>query len=126
MYIIYDPETVNELKNDKRYVLLELDTFNHPKHPKPITAYCVIDQIPLSEIGQITAYLTWHQELIDDYKCKNWENCLRTIPMLMGHFNSEVDSFYQTLEQRIKTLIENPPQSSWDGVLDVKAVDNVI
>jgi hypothetical protein len=121
MYIIYDPNTIEQLKQDQRYTLLELDTIRHSDQHQPITAYCVIDSIPLSELGQASAYVTWHQELIEDYKHQNWENCLQTIPMLMGHFNGEVDSFYSVLEQRIKQLIDQGHPKDWSPVLDVSS-----
>ena len=122
MYIIYDPTTVQQLKQDQRYTLLELDTIRPSNNHEPITAYCVIERIPLSELGQASAYVTWHEELIEDYKHKNWENCLQTIPMLMGHFNGEVDSFYTVLEQRIKNLVNQGHSEDWSPVLDVSAV----
>ena len=118
MYIIFGDEVAQEVAKDNKYIVLELDTIKNSQESEPITAYCVVDQIPLTEMAQTTAYVDWHRDLMADYKRRDWEQCLRTIPLLVGHFNGELDSFYAVLLERVKEFAQQPPDVDWSPVLE--------
>lgn len=112
MNIIFDqpPEEISE-----KFVVLELDTFNN--NERSVTAYCVVEQVPLHDFPTLPAYVETHHNLMQEYKKQNWEYCLCAIKELSGKWNGELDSFYENLEQRINALQTDPPGSSWDHVI---------
>jgi hypothetical protein len=100
------------------YTKLELDTFRMDKTGQTITAYCLVEHIPLGEFPRVENNRQNHQALLENYKKQNWEFCKQTIPFLIGAWNGEVDSFYNELLDRIEKFQCNPPPLNWDGVID--------
>ena len=99
----------------EKFVVLELDTFSN--HQKSVTAYCVIEKIPLQDFPTLTAYVETHQNLMQEYKKQNWEYCLCAIKELTGKWNGELDSFYENLEQRVNACQAEPPGDTWDHAI---------
>jgi hypothetical protein len=114
MYIIFG-DAVKAM--EKTYTVLELDTVCRPPDFVPVTAWCVIDQVPLEEFPVLTQYQELHQQLMSAYKQQHWAVCEQVIESLMGRWNGIVDSFYTTLQQRIQTFKVNPPDKDWAGHL---------
>lgn len=114
MNIIFG-EDINELPDS--YTILELDSFRFSDSDEPVASFCVVDKIPLSEFVTLESYKTTHQDLITNYRARNWEFCQNAIKILMGRWNGEVDTFYQNLLERVENYIENPPDDAWDGVI---------
>lgn len=112
MNIIFG-NTVNSLPDG--YITLELDTVKVLSSNQNITAYCLIEDIPLYEFPKLEINKTNHRSLIEQYKKQNWQFCLQMIDELTGSWNGQVDSFYKELKQRIETLQKNPPGPDWDG-----------
>jgi hypothetical protein len=112
MNIIFG-DTVKQLPDS--FTILELDTIRTPPENIPVTAYCVIEKIPLSEFPLAEHYLTLHADVIKNYRERHWEYCEQAIEGLMGKWGGELDSFYTSLSNRIKNYKENPPDDSWDG-----------
>lgn len=117
MYIIFGADKAEALKEDEKYIVLELDTVRLP-NDTVMTAFCVVEKVPLGEISQLPAHQTWHAEMIADYKNQNWDQCLQTIDMLMGHFNGEIDSFYKILRARVEKFKIQNPGPEWSGVYE--------
>ena len=44
-----------------------------------------------------------HQEFIDSFNAKNYENCKNLHPQLHGQWKGEVDSFYDTILNKINS-----------------------
>jgi hypothetical protein len=99
MNIIFDTENIETIKNNN--IVLELDTFYFSRLDKTATAYCVVDNIKLTDFDKIEQYQHLHNELIGAYKNKNFKLCRDLLQHLVGAFNGELDSFYQELENRI-------------------------
>lgn len=99
------------------FTVLELDTFYIAERNEEVTTYCVLEKIPLSEFSTLERFKEAHQNLIKEYRLKNWSFCKQAIEVLVGHWAGELDSFYQALEQRIDELIKNPPGDEWTGVV---------
>jgi hypothetical protein len=112
MNIIFDEllETVPD-----NYTVLELDTFNVVAENKRITAYCVVEKIPLAEFDKLEAYKKVHSDLIENYRHRNWEYCEHAIEGLMGKWNGELDTFYSDLLLRVMEYKQTPPSDKWDG-----------
>ena len=115
MNIIFDTENIEAIKSNA--VVLELDTFYFSKLDKTTTAYCVIDNIKITEFDKITQIKKLHADLIDAYKCKNFKLCQDLIKVLQGSFDSEVDSFYNEIEKRIQNLNVEHSNKNWSSVI---------
>ena len=96
------------------YTVLELDTFRRPNGDRH-TAYCVVEKIPLTELTQLEQWLKIHQDLMVNFRAREWNYCERAIEGLMGRWNNELDSFYTNLLARVQALQINPPSDEWDG-----------
>jgi hypothetical protein len=115
MYIVYGEEEVKELS--KKYLVLELDTFQ--VNDDLIPTYCVVDSehIPLTEFSNLDSYKDLHKNLVKNYKLGNWQYCESAIKYLTGKFSGELDSFYEILANRIEELKDKPIDDSWSGVV---------
>lgn len=101
----------------EKYTVLELDTFRMPDN-QVHTSYCVVEKIPLEEFIIAEPLKKLHAELIQYYRQRHWDYCLQAIEGLTGRWNRELDTFYETLAERIKQFQDTPPPESWDGIID--------
>lgn len=116
MNIILGKENLETI--DKRYVVLELDTIRIKGSTDPVTAYCLIDELPLNEISVVAEYSELHNNLLRNYRKRNWNYCENAIEHLRGRWRGEVDSFYDSLTGRIQDLRTATLESDWTGVVD--------
>ena len=119
MYIIFGD---NAAEIPDGHTVLELDTVRRPPDNIAITAYCVIDKIPLQEFPVAEANQRLHSELLQHYRAQEWDQCSQAIQTLLGKWNGELDSFYVNLEQRVEQYRSNPPPEDWDGTY-IKTAD---
>jgi len=115
MHIILDNQQVGEYK--KKYTVLELDTFRVMPDENLVTAWCVVDTIPLMEINVLDNHTRLHSELLRNYRIKNWSFCEQAIEKLLGKWNGELDSFYQDVHSRIEKFKVEEPAEEWDGII---------
>lgn len=115
MHIIFDSPQVDMLK--QRHVVLELDTFLLPNSDTPVKSWCVVENIPLTEINTIEYYCNLHSSLIEHFQKKNWNICKDAIDLLIGRWDGELDSFYRHLKERVQTLSTQQLPDSWTGVI---------
>jgi hypothetical protein len=106
---------------DEKYVLLELDTLQPPGGVETVTAYCLIEKLSLEEMFQFDQWRNLHQNLMKNYRLRNWNYCAQAISHLKGRWSGELDSFYQTLQDRIDNYASNDPGSEWTGIIDRSA-----
>ena len=99
-----------------KYTVLELDTITI-KSSTPIIAYCVIETIPLEDFPKVEIYKKLHTDLMDHYRNKRWEYCEDSIKVLKGFWNGELDTFYESILERVQNLKENAPDESWTGII---------
>lgn len=121
MYIIFGADKADALREDEKYIVLELDTVRMP-NGTIMTAFCVVEKVPLGELSQVAAHLTWHAEMLNEYRAQNWDQCIRSIDMLMGHFNGELDSFYKILRSRVEQFKLIGPGPDWSGIYEPGSV----
>jgi hypothetical protein len=105
MQIVYKKEIADQLKS--KYTVLELETFEvevSPGNFQTLEAHCVVpsDKIPLTEMPSLEAYKALHSEFVTALNEKKYDLVQDLSTHLMGKFGGEVDSFYQTILDRIK------------------------
>jgi len=115
MNIIFDAEHVESIKNSN--ILLELDTFKYSNIEKTTTAYCVIENINILDMGKIAQDQKLHADLITAYKKKDFKLCKELIDVLIGCFDGEVDSFYNELTNRINKIESSEHSNSWNPII---------
>lgn len=115
MNIILGSDNADALRD--RYVVLELDTFRYSHDQAPVTAYCVIDHVPIMDMPMISRHRDMHEELLEDYKTQHWQGCRVLIDQLQGCWNGELDEFYGIMTQRIDRLAESGTDPDWDGII---------
>ncbi len=98
MNIIWDKSIKEKL--EKNYTILELETFE--QNGKEITAYCVVDQVSVAELPSLDVSRQLHNSFIQEYKKANYKFCIEAVQHLRGKFNGELDSFYDTIIDRIE------------------------
>jgi len=118
MYIVTGEEAAS-IVGDK-YLLLELDTIRYSKDAAPVRSFCVIDSehVPLTDINRIAEYSNLHENLIKEYKKRNWKFCIDALEHLKGIFRGELDSFYDDIEKRCIKFQQSEPPADWDYIYD--------
>lgn len=97
MNIIIGDVAANSLREN--YTVLELETFTVGENR--IKTYCVVNNIPLQEISMLAENKILHQQMIDEYNSGNLRVCVDLIAVLRGKFGGELDTFYETLTNKI-------------------------
>ena len=115
MYIIFG-DSLNQLTDN--FTVLELDTVKYETNQPPVTAYCVIEKVPLQEFPILDANKKLHQDLMQHYRQQHWDYCEQVIAKLLGQWAGELDSFYMNLAERIKHCRTVTLPAGWDGVID--------
>lgn len=114
MNIIFGTSEVEQLR--EKYIVLELDTVTI-KSSKPITAYCVIEDIPLEELSRANIFKNLHADLMSQYRNRNWDFCIQALDHLTGFWGKQIDSFYEILRIRILEYKQNEPNDDWTGII---------
>jgi hypothetical protein len=97
MNIILGREPAEKLKEN--YTVLELETFEH--NGEKVTAFCVVNQVPVMELPSLEQHKKLHETFIAEYNAGNYSFCKDVVEHLIGRFGGELDSFYQTLLDKI-------------------------
>lgn len=115
MNIVMGTELVANLTD--KYVVLSLDVFKIDGLTDPVPSFCVIDNMPLAEMAQLDSWQTLHENLIRNYRMRNWNFCEQAIQHLFGKWNGTMDSFYQELLSRVQALQTNDPGPDWSYMI---------
>lgn len=97
MNIIVGKEAAEKLKEN--YTVLELETF--VKDGETITAFCIVDQVPIMELPLLESNKQLHADFLTEYNKRNYDFCKEAAIHLRGKFNGDLDSFYDELLARI-------------------------
>ena len=117
MHIILGEQNVREVTD--KYVVLELDAFRIMDKQELISAFCLIENVPIQELSEVDRYRGLHQQLIKNYRLANWKFCEDALEHLKGRWNGEVDSFYSEMSQRIQAQKQHHDAAHWDPVIPV-------
>lgn len=116
MNIIIEPDQVEQFRD--KYTVLELDTIRLVPENRLVTAYCVVEQIPILDLPQVESKKNLHENLMINYRKRDWNYCSQALEHLMGSWGGELDSFYQEIQGRVAKYIEEDPGDSWDGIIE--------
>lgn len=116
MNIIIDPEQVEQFR--EKYTVLELDTIRIVANDQVVTAYCVVENIPVLELPLVESHRKLHHNLLENYRKKDWNFCQNAIDQLKGRWGGEIDSFYEDLSERLAKYEAQDPGDSWDGIIE--------
>jgi hypothetical protein len=115
MNIILGRENVEQAQ--EKYTVLELDTLLINGAADPVTAYCLIEQVPIDQISGMDQFRDLHNNLMKNYRLQNWKFCEDAIEHLRGQWGGELDSFYTEMDQRIAQLKQQVLDDSWTGTI---------
>lgn len=99
------------------YIVLELDSFTTTDSDQVVPTYCLVEKVALGDFSTMDAYKKIHADLIQAYRDQHWNYCEQAIQGLIGKWNSELDSFYQNLLERVQHLQQHGVPDSWDWKL---------
>jgi hypothetical protein len=116
MNIIFGTEQAEKLR--EKFTVLELDTFLFGTNGPKITAYCVVEGIPMDKLPLVESWQSLHEALMKNYQQRNWAYCQTLIEQLKDAWNSEMLSFYDEINCRIVRLIEENPGDEWTPVIN--------
>lgn len=116
MNIIIDPEQIDRYREN--YTVLELDTIRVMPLNRLITAYCLVDTIPIVELPLTASKMDLHKNLLINYRKRDWNYCRQALEHLVGSWNKELDSFYEDMRVRINHYMDNDPGDDWDGIIE--------
>lgn len=100
-----------------KYTVLELDTFLIEGTQDPVTAFCLVEKIPVDQLSSVTEFKDLHENLLKNYRRQNWKFCQDAIEHLVGRWGGELDTFYTDLQNRILHLKTQPLEENWNGWL---------
>jgi len=103
---------------EERYTVLELDTFLLQPTNEVVTAYCLVETIPIQEMPAVVSLKELHSNLMAEYRKRNWRYCEDAIAHLTGKWRGELDSFYGELHQRITKLKQTDLSEEWTGQIE--------
>jgi|688.fasta_scaffold04987_20 hypothetical protein len=116
MQIIFGRKALELIGIDSAYTLLELDTIQPSPDHESEPSYCVLTNVPLTEIHLLEQKNKMHNDMLTFYRSQQWDECEDLIKLLRGSWNGEIDSFYDELLQRMQQYRSQPPETNWDAV----------
>lgn len=115
MNIMFGDSITDDIKS--RYIVLQLDTFYFADIEQKRVAYCLIETVPIAEMLNIDQTIKLHNNLMRNYGLRNWNYCVDAIEHLRGRWNSELDSFYDSVVSRIAQYRDSDLGETWDGII---------
>jgi hypothetical protein len=112
---MFGDSLTDDIKN--RYTVLQLDTFYFAEIDQTRVAYCLIETVPITEMIRIDKDIELHNNVLRNYALKNWNYCIDAIEHLKGRWNGELDSFYDSILQRVDKLRDTELDDSWAGII---------
>lgn len=112
MNIILSEQSANTLEG--KYTCLPLDLIKISSDKDAVQAYCVLEDIPITEINKIDEYKNLHEKMIENYRKKNWSFCEHAIEHLHGKWGGQMNSFYDEIMNRVAKYKEEDPGEDWD------------
>ena len=121
MNIIFGREAASALGDN--YTVLELDTIQISPAGPELTAFAVVETIPILDMPKLESMKNLHANLLIEYRKKNWNYCNQALEHLMGFWNKELTSYYENLQSRINEYSACDPGPDWNGVVKKLIVD---
>jgi CobQ-like glutamine amidotransferase family enzyme len=115
MNIIFGREHAASLES--KYTVLELDTLRIGEDGDTVTAFCVVENVPILDMPKVEKMKELHSNLMVEYRKQNWNYCKQAMEHLKGFWNHEMDTFYDSILGRVNQYKEVPPEEGWDGTV---------
>lgn len=115
MNIMFSDSITDDIRS--KYTILQLDTFYFADIDQQRVAYCLIETVPIAEMIGIDQRIELHNNLVRNYGLKNWSYCVDAVDHLRGCWNGELDSFYDSILERVTSLQESDLSEEWNGVI---------
>ena len=115
MNIFFGDEQAEAFKD--KYTILELDQVRFGNSGQVMTAYCIVETVPILEMVNLANLKDLHKNLMANYRKRDWNFCEQAIEHLMGAWNKELDSFYEDILTRIAGLKQQELDDTWDSVI---------
>jgi hypothetical protein len=109
MNIIFGREQADSMK--EKYTILELDTFKIGD--QIVTAFCPVGSIPITDMPKVESMKSLHANLIENYRKGDWNYCEQALEHLVGCWNSDLDSFYESIRDRIVKNKDTQLSDQW-------------
>lgn len=115
MNIVFSREAADKLRN--KFTILEVDTVRVGE--ELLECFCVLDAETLlfEEMETLEHKVKMHEDLVSQYRAKNWDRCLELIPQLTGSFKGTLDSFYTSMETRVAQYKNDGVSADWHWAL---------
>ena len=118
MHIVLGDQVTEALK--EKYIMLELDIFRLDARSQEVSAFCLVENVPLHELPEVEQFRDLHAQMIRNYRLGNWKFCEDALEYLQGRWNGEVDSFYHELNSRIANLRDQQlDDASWNPAIKI-------
>ena len=115
MNIMFGDAITDDIKS--KYIVLPLDTFYFASADREQQAFCLIEAVPIAEMTGIDQSVDLHKNLVRNYRLRNWNYCVDAIEHLRGRWNRELDSFYDSLLERVEQHRNADLDAAWTGVI---------
>jgi hypothetical protein len=115
MHIIFGEE-IGQAAAEK-HIVLELDTFEVKGKQSPMTAYALVEHVPLQDMPALNHFHNLHTNLMVEYRKRNWKYCEDAMEHLRGKWNGDLDTFYTELNTRIQRLKTESLPDHWSGTV---------
>lgn len=112
----------NAARIGEKYTVLELDTLCLDPNQDPVTAYCLIETTNINDLVILDTLKEHHARLMQNYKTRQWHQCLQDIESLRGSWSGQVDSFYEEIDGRLRKYLETDPGESWNPILNKTSI----
>jgi hypothetical protein len=119
MNIIFGKENLPNTSD--KYTILELDTIRVLPVNQLVTAYCLVDAIPILNMPKAESMKNLHKNLLINYRKRDWNFCTQALEHLIGYWGADMDSYYTALSERIAKYMEQDPGESFDGIIEKTA-----
>ena len=116
MNIIFGRENASKLA--EKYTVLELDTIKFGANGPEITTFCAVETIPIFDMPQVESMKSLHENLLIEYRKQNWNYCTQALEHLRGFWGNELDTFYNSIGDRINKYAEQAPVDGWTGTIE--------
>jgi len=116
MNIVLGKENIQSLQD--KYTILELDSFYLPESEMPVTAYGVVEKISIDQIATIDRFRDLHNNMMKNYRLRNWKYVEDALEHLVGQWSGEYDSFYDEMSNRVRSLKNQNLPEDWNGIFD--------
>jgi adenylate cyclase len=97
------------------FTVLELDLLQVKGKTEPERIYTIVGRA--DERGAFAALAALNAEMLAHYHGRDWQKCLETILRCreLGR-EAGLEEFYNHYVERVRRLIDAPPEPGWDGV----------